>query len=271
MREHETDSPAWMFERYFGPAIFVPWTQVLLAYAAPRPGERVLDLACATGIVARHVAPIVGATGKVVALDINPDMLAVGRALPAPDGATIEWRHGDATALALPDGAFDLVLCQQGVQFVADRAAAVGEMRRVLADGGRLVLSLWQALEQHPLYHALFAATARYLDVPIAALATPFALPDAEELRSLLSAAGFGRIDIVPRTLEVHFPAPERFVELTVLAGAAVDPQAADADATIREALVAAVARETEAVVQQFRDGDQLTVPTSWHIAVAEL
>ena len=92
MREHETDSPAWMFERYFGPAIFVPWTQVLLAYAAPRPGERVLDLACATGIVARHVAPIVGATGKVVALDINPDMLAVGRALPAPDGAKIEWR-----------------------------------------------------------------------------------------------------------------------------------------------------------------------------------
>lgn len=265
----QPSTPAEMYEQYFVPAIFMPWARVLLEYAKPQPGERVLDLACATGIVARHVAPLVGTRGKLVALDINPDMLAVGHARPGPDGATIEWRQGDATVLDLPGAAFELVLCQQGLQFFPDRAAAVGEMRRVLADGGRVVLSLWQALAQHPLYHALFAAAARYLHVPIAELATPFALPDAEQVRALLRGAGFGRIEIVTQTLEAQFPAPERFVELTVLAGAAVDPQAADADAAIRNGLVEAVARETETVVQRHRVGDRLTVPTSWNIAVA--
>lgn len=123
---------------------------MLLEYAAPQPGERALDLACGTGSVARHVAPLVGAEGKVVALDINPEMLAVGRALPAPEGATIEWQEGNAIALALPDGSFDLVLCQQGLQFFSDRAASLREMRRVLTDGERVVLSVWQALQRHP-------------------------------------------------------------------------------------------------------------------------
>ncbi len=269
MSEQENLTPAWMFERYFGPAIFIPWARVLLEYAAPQPGERVLDLACATGIVTRHVAPIVGVNGKVVALDINPDMLAVGRALPVPEGAAIEWREGNASALDLPDGAFDLVLCQQGLQFFPDRAGAVREMRRVLTDSGRVVLSLWRALQYHPVYEALFEAAARYLGMPVSDLASPFSFPDAEELRALLSDAGFQRITIVPRTLDAHFPSPERFVQLTVLAGAAVDPDAADADPAIRDALVDAVARETEAVVQRYRDGNRLTFPMSWHIAVA--
>ena len=269
MSEQENANPAWMFERYFGPAIIIPWAHVLLEYAAPQPGERVLDLACATGIVARHVAPIVGAHGKVVALDINPDMLAVGRALPAPEGAAVEWREGNAVALDLPDDALDLVLCQQGLQFFPDRVAAVREMRRVLADGGRVVLSVWQALQYHPVYAALFEASARHLGVSVSDLASPFSFPDAEELRALLSAGGFQRIEIIPRTLDAHFPAPERFVQLTVLAGAAVDPDAADADPAVRDALVDAVARETEAVVQRYHDGDRLRIPMSCHIAVA--
>ena len=110
MSEQENLNPAWMFERYFGPAIFKPWARVLLEYAAPQPGERVLDLACATGIVARHVAPMIGAHGKVVALDINPEMLAVGRALPAPEGAAIEWREGNGSALDLQGEAFQFVV-----------------------------------------------------------------------------------------------------------------------------------------------------------------
>ena len=155
--KHHPD-PAETYEEYFGPTIADPWTRVLLAYAAPQPGERALDVACGTGSVARHVAPMVGAHGKVVALDISPAMLAVARALPAPAGATIAWREGNAISLALPDDAFDLVLCQQGLQFFSDRAAALREMRRVLTDGGRVVISVWQTLQRHPVYAALFAS-----------------------------------------------------------------------------------------------------------------
>jgi SAM-dependent methyltransferase len=109
--QQQSPTPAEMFDQYFGPALFTPWAHVLLEYAAPQPGERVLDLACGTGTVARHVVPVVGATGKVVAVDISPDMLAAARSHPAPEGAPIEWRAGDATSLDLPDDAFDLVLC----------------------------------------------------------------------------------------------------------------------------------------------------------------
>jgi ubiquinone/menaquinone biosynthesis C-methylase UbiE len=147
---------------------------VLLEYAAPQPGERVLDVACGTGSVARHAAPLVGADGKVIGLDLNPGMLAVARALPAPPGATIEWLEGNATSLALPDDAFELVLCQQGLQFFPDRGAALREMRRVLAEGGRVAISVWQALPRHPVYEALFEATAPHLGANIAAIDLSF-------------------------------------------------------------------------------------------------
>jgi len=106
----------------------------------------VLDVACGTGIVARQAAPLVGADGQVVALDMNPAMLAVARALPAPSGATIHWREGDAMDLPFEDGAFDVVLCQHGLQFVPDRARAVREMRRVLAPGGRALVIVLEAV-----------------------------------------------------------------------------------------------------------------------------
>jgi SAM-dependent methyltransferase len=270
MSQFQTPNPAETYERYLGRAIADPWTRVLLEYAAPRPGERALDLACGTGSVARHVAPLVGADGKVVALDINPEMLAVGRALPAPAGATIEWLEGNAVALVLPDGAFDLVLCQQGLQFFSDRAASLREMQRVLTGGGRVALSVWQALHCHPVYEALLEATARHLDSAISDVALSFSLCDAEELRALLNDAGFKRADVTPRAIDVHLPSPERFVHLTVLGAATSVPAFAQLDATARMELVEAVAVETEAIAQHYRDGEKLTFSMSTHIAVAQ-
>ena len=269
MSHRQDPDPAETYEGYFGRAISHPWSRVLLEHAVARPGERALDLACSTGSVARHIAPLVGAGGRVVALDINAEMLAVGRALPAPAGATIEWQEGNAVALALPDGAFDLVLCQQGLQFFSDRAAALREMRRVLTEGGRVVLSVWRALRRHPLYEALFAATARHLGAALSDVASSFSLWNAEELSALLSDSGFQRTGVTPRSLDIHLPSPERFVQLTVLGAATSVPAFARLDAAARGALVEAVALETEAVAQHYRVGSRLVFPMSTHIAVA--
>jgi ubiquinone/menaquinone biosynthesis C-methylase UbiE len=269
MSHQQSLKPAETYEQYFGPTIADPWTRVLLEYAAPQPGERALDVACGTGSVARHVASLVGAAGKVVALDISPAMLAVARALPAPAGATIAWQEGNAIRLDLPDDAFDLVLCQQGLQFFPDRAAALREMRRVLTDGGRVAISVWQALHRHPMYEALFQATARHLGATIATVDVSFSLWDTEELWTLLSDAGFQRIEITPRSLTLHLPAPERFVQLTVLGAATSIPAFAQLDAAARSALVEAVTSETQAVAQRYRDGNMLAFPMSTHIAVA--
>ncbi len=132
------------------PTIFGPWAQDLVEVAPPRPGERVLDIACGTGIVARTAAGRVGSGGTVVGLDVSAPMLDVARGIAAGEGLSIEWREGSAMKLPFPDSAFEVVLCQQGLQFFPDRAAALREMHRVLGPGGRLALSVWRPIEGSP-------------------------------------------------------------------------------------------------------------------------
>jgi ubiquinone/menaquinone biosynthesis C-methylase UbiE len=136
------DDAAAAYQRFLVPAVTGPWAAVLVERVGLRQGERVLDVACGTGAVARLAAERVGTTGHVTALDINARMLEVGQSLPPVTGATIDWREGSALTMPLPDAAFDVVTCQLGLQFLPDRPVALREMRRVLSNNGRLALSL---------------------------------------------------------------------------------------------------------------------------------
>jgi ubiquinone/menaquinone biosynthesis C-methylase UbiE len=137
-----------VYERHLVPAIFGSWAPLLIEQAALRPGQRVLDVACGTGVVARLAAPEVGPTGQLVGLDLNRGMLEVARSLPPPMGAPVDWREGDAGALwregdagALPfaNAFFDIVFCQLGLQYFPDPRQAVREMHRVLKSSGHHV------------------------------------------------------------------------------------------------------------------------------------
>ena len=271
MSQRTADNPAERYEEFFGPALFGPWASELVDRAAPRPGERVLDLACGTGIVTRKVASAVGPRGNVVGVDLSPDMLAVARGLPVPGDVPVQWRQGDAAALDLPDGAFDLLLCQQGLQFFPDRPAAAREMRRVLTAGGRAVVSVWQGVHRHPLLAASSAAVSRHLGVPITDVDTPFSFGDADELRRLLEDAGFRRVQVAAETLDARFPSAEAFTAMTTVAAAAVLPAYAHvvSDPDARAALIAVSSEATRDLVEQHRDGDGLTVPWTAHVATA--
>ena len=129
------------YERFFVPAISMPLALDLIDSAALRPGERVLDVACGTGVIARLAAERVGTTGTVTGLDLNPGMLAVARSV-TPATSTIAWREASADAMPVPDRSFDVALCQLGLQFVPDKRAALRELRRVLVPGGRLLLNV---------------------------------------------------------------------------------------------------------------------------------
>jgi SAM-dependent methyltransferase len=169
-----------VYERELVPAVFAAWAPLVVDLAAPQPGERVLDVACGTGVVARLAAQRVGGTGQVVGLDLNPGMLAVaaGVAPPAsPTWAPITWREASALALPLADATFDIVYCQLGLQFFADRPVALREMARVLVPGGRVALMVWRALQYSPGFGVLAAALERYVSVEAAAIMrAPFAL-----------------------------------------------------------------------------------------------
>jgi SAM-dependent methyltransferase len=267
MAERSGTSPAEIYDSYFVPAIFVPWTRVLLEHAAPQVEERVLDVACGTGVVARAVAPQVGVGTRVVGLDISPDMLAVARGHAAPSGAAIEWREGDA--LALPDGPFDLILCQQGLQFIPDPAAAVTEMRRVLDRKGRVVLSVWQPLDLHVVYATLLRCTARLLGATLEVLAHAWSLGDAKRLRALFDDAGFHGTTISQHSITVRFPEPDRFVELTILGGATTIPAFAELGDEERAELVESVKQETDDVLKDYLDETTIAFPMFAHTVVA--
>lgn len=262
-------NPAEAYEQYFVPAMFEPGAHALLERAVPQPGERVLDVACGTGIVARNVAPIVGPTGSVVGIDINPAMLAVARSTDTVGGAPMQWHEGSAQALPFPAGAFDLVLCQQGLQFFPDRAAALREMRRVVGEGGRVALSVNQRLVDNPIHEALYQLVARHLATTADAIAQPFALGDAGELHALLTTAGWERVDVQQATVRARFPQPARFVQLTILSSAAVLPVFAQMEPAARQSMIERVAHELEPTLRTVIEGNAVTFDIAINVALA--
>lgn len=198
------------YERYFVPAIGRPLAGELVRAAALRAGERVVDIACGTGVVARLAAEQVGSGGAVTGLDAHPGMLAVAGSVPAV-GATIDWHQADAAATGLPDAAYDAVLCQLGLQFFADRTVALREMRRVLRPGGRIVANVAGAAP--PMFEILEQALVDQVSPDAAGfIATVFSLSERSELESLLERAGFEEISVVTRTHRLPLPSPEDFL-----------------------------------------------------------
>jgi ubiquinone/menaquinone biosynthesis C-methylase UbiE len=253
------------YERYLVPAIMRSWTPRLLALAEVRPGERVLDIACGTGLVAREAAAVVGEGGAVVGLDRNRDMLAVARRLPPVRGAPIEWREAMAESLPFETGAFAVVLCQNGLQFFQDRPAALREMRRVLAPGGRVALMVWGPLEESPAYAIMADALSRHLgDEAASVLHSPFALHDPAELRRLLEDAGFGSVAVHIGSETGRFPSLATFVSEEILATLLL-PLWTNADMATQAVLV----DEVRARLRPYADGDALAFPMQGHLALA--
>ena len=197
------DEAAQHYEHGFVPAIGAPFAADLVAAAALRKGERVLDVACGTGIVARLAADPVSPGGTVSGLDINPAMLSVARSVAQSSGRSIKWYESSAEAMPLPDASFDVVFCQLGLMFIPDRKAAVREMRRVLAPGGRALVS---TARPNALFDAMDHAIARHIDPAAAAFVRQvFSLNDPAVLEQLLQGAGFrdARARVVKRTIDL--------------------------------------------------------------------
>jgi ubiquinone/menaquinone biosynthesis C-methylase UbiE len=139
------DKAAADYERYWAAAL-APAQERLIALAALRAGERVVDVACGTGLVTMRAADAVGAAGSVFATDISEEMVGRVRALAAERGRPhVRAERMDAEQLRLPDDSYDRALCALGLMYVPDPEVALREMRRVLRDGGRCVVAVWGA------------------------------------------------------------------------------------------------------------------------------
>jgi SAM-dependent methyltransferase len=239
------------YERYFVPSIAAPLAGELVRAARLRPGERVLDVACGTGVVTRLAAERIGPEGGVTGLDINPGMLAVARRLTPPEAA-VEWREASADALPFEDATFGVVLCQMGLQFFPDKHAALREARRVLAPGGRLLLNVPGPTP--PIFGILAEGLARHVSPEAAAFVHQvFSVHETRELQDLLSVAGLVDVSVRAREVRLRLPPPDEFlwqyVHSTPLAAAV-----AELDAERR----AALGREVVAGWERFAEHDGL-------------
>jgi ubiquinone/menaquinone biosynthesis C-methylase UbiE len=200
----EQRSPADIYDEQFVPALFRPWSGVVADAAGIGAGQRVLDVACGTGVLASTAAERTGALGSVVGLDANPQMLAVARrkALQHP----IEWVDARAESLPFADASFDAVVSQFGFMFFDDRIKALREMMRVLRPCGRLAVAVCDALDHSPGYAALAALLERLFGNTVAnAFRAPFVVGDAALLRSLCEQAGIARADVTAHHGDVRF------------------------------------------------------------------
>jgi len=209
-RLEERISAANAYERLHVPALFGQWAPHLLDAAGIGPGQRVLDVACGTGVLAREAVGRVGPEGGVSGIDPDPGMLAVAARL-APG---VAWRQGTADAMPYPDGSFDAVVSQFGLMFFPDRRASLREMLRVLAPGGRMAVAVWDTLENAHAYPIEVALLQRIAGQRAAdALRAPFALGDRRELLGLFDSAGVASVRIVTRTGTARFPSVRSMVE----------------------------------------------------------
>ena len=252
-----------VYQAHLVPAIFGPWAPVVVDAAGLQPGERVLDVACGTGVVAREAARQVGVGGCVVGLDNNPGMLTVARSVPLPAGPQVEWREADATAMPFADASFDVVLCQLGLQYFPDRRAALGEMRRVLVSGGRVVLLVWQSVEHSPGFAVLAERLERHVGTAAAAIMrAPFVFADPDVVRAAVAGVGFRNVSVRSATGTVRFQSTPHFVRYQV-AGSPLSAPVGDATDDAR----AALSRDVEAAMQPYESTEGLAFPIAAHLA----
>jgi ubiquinone/menaquinone biosynthesis C-methylase UbiE len=196
------------YQKYFVPVIGEPFALDLVNGAGLRPGERVLDVACGTGTIARLAAERVGSNGRVSALDVNAAMLTVARSLPS--ATPIKWYETAAESVPLPDHSFDVIFCGLGLQFFADKSAALREMHRLLKPGGRVYIST-------PIPNAFFdvfdRAIAHHVSEEASAFVhAVFSLNDPRELEALLTGAGFSSITTRSHSRSLQLPPAREFM-----------------------------------------------------------
>ncbi|MGI9393493.1 MAG: methyltransferase domain-containing protein [Boseongicola sp.] len=191
------------YESMFVPALFAAWPPHLIKGAMVREGAQVLDIACGTGVLARHAFSKVGRAGRVVGVDPALGMLAAaGEFEPG-----IDWVLCSAEALELEDASFDCVISQFGMMFFQDRPKSISEMFRVLKPGGKLAIAVWDSVERNPVYMGIISVLQEEVGTAAAdALRTPFNLGDSGIVKAELAAEGFVEVQVETKTETARFP-----------------------------------------------------------------
>ncbi|HTZ36912.1 MAG TPA: class I SAM-dependent methyltransferase [Stellaceae bacterium] len=267
---NEVAGPRWVGRAGLQEARNAEVARLLQEAAAPRPGERVLDIGCGTGATAIPFAAAVGARGHVTGIDIAEPMLDEARRNIAAAGiGNVTLVRADAQVHRFPADSFDLLISRFGVMFFADPVAAFANLRGGLRAGGRLCLAVWAAMAQNPHLRIPFEIAVRHLGPPAPAdprAPGPMAFADPDYLRAILDKAGFTAIDIAAQAFRIVGESARGEAEHAALFGPTLRLfEEKDAPEAVRQAVVA----ETAAAYAPFMTADGMRLPGTILVAKA--
>jgi ubiquinone/menaquinone biosynthesis C-methylase UbiE len=252
-----------LYERELVKPLFQPWVDSLLDAARLSRGEDLLDIACGTGIVARVARRRLGAGSRIVGVDLSPLMIAHASVV-APD---IDLRQGSADELPVAaDETFDVVTCQQGLQFFPDKPKAVSEMRRVMKPNGRVAIATWRPVEESPFILELQRIAERTVG-RIDDRRHSFG--DADALASLLEGAGF--LDVSVRRFErtIRFTRGRVFARLNAMAVIGMSESGKGMGDEERSRVAEQIVVDSEDVLQRYTDERGLAFTLAANVARA--
>ena len=260
---HLSTSAAEKYESQKVPSVFAPLAKATMEAVSLPENAAVIDIACATGIVSRLVSQRLPGKGRIVGADLNPAMIEVARkAMPASRHA-VEWFACDVIDMPFADGEFDIAICQQGLQFFPDKQKALIEIRRVLAPGGRLVLTCWRTIS--PLFQAVSDSLRQRVGEKAAKQALgPYSFRDGDLIAALLTQAGFRIAEA--SSLLVHRPTPDRPAIREEILASPYEKELRDKGAGTIDAVVA----DVDAALEVYRQGESLVIPQEAHLFQAE-
>ncbi len=247
-----------------------PVTDALTAFAAPRLGERVVDVGCGCGAPTLDFARAVGANGRVVGIDISGPMLAEGeRRAKAADLANIDWREADPATATLDE--YDLLISAFGVMFFGDRVAAFANMRRGASPNARMALVCWRTLSENPWMEVPMKAVAPHLPPrpkPVPNAPGMFAFADPDHVTEVLTASGWAAPRFERLDMDLDIAAGRGLEEAVVQS-----TQIGAINSWLRnqpEAIVAAATASIRDALAPYRDGASVRLPGAmWLISSA--
>jgi ubiquinone/menaquinone biosynthesis C-methylase UbiE len=254
-----------IYERVLVGPLFRPFAEKLVALVAPNAGDSVIDVACGTGIVARIAREHLGPAARIVGVDVAPAMLAVGRSVDH----TIDWRQGNATSLPVGAGEqFAVVTCHQGLQFIPDKAAAVREMRRVLAPGGHVAIATWCSLEDIPGMLELNAVAERHVGRVVD---SRHSFGNADALTQLLVDAGFSEVNAGTLAHDVQFADGALFARLNAMAVIGMSEMGKTMSEAKRSDLASRIASESQDAIAKATKNGVFVLPLKSIVATGHV
>jgi ubiquinone/menaquinone biosynthesis C-methylase UbiE len=255
------DKAAGEYERYWSQAL-EPAQNRLLQMASLRRGERVLDVACGTGLVSLRAASTVGETGSVLATDLSDEMVKdVANAAKEQSLSQVTAARMDAQAMTVKDGAYDVALCAFGLMYVPDPSLALKEMKRALRPGGRLAVAVWGAREKCG-WAEIFPIVERRVESEVCPLF--FQLGTADALSLTLELAGFTNIVAERMSTRLHYDSASDACAAAFVAGPVALAYSHFDDTTKSSAKA-----EYLQSIAAFKSGDSYDVPGEFVIATA--